>query len=386
MPLESTASSLEYSVEYREPIPFGDAHLGEYQDASDWQHSSAAFGGFDTASFSVTDYLPVLEDWFENGLGRHIIATDQNNEVFWEGFVDQVTLSIAGLEVTRGPLMNVGNFVELNFNAFDYSYTVPIPGIKKKTGSAENQDSQERYGIVYKLLSATGVSDASALLIRDTYLVENQEPALTGNFSFGAGDDYSMRVDCKGFLHWLNYPYNNVSPGFINISQKIQDVLGDDPNNIISSDYTGIATNAYPVPFYDIDDSIAEDVIKGLVAQGDINDTRYVFGIYEGRRAVYQPAPDYLSYTMALRDSSRKVYDLSSAEVPAWQIRPGNWIKFTDFLPGFIARRNDLRLDPRNLFIERVEFSAPNLFNLTSGKTTRLEQKLGKFGLSGVFA
>ena len=385
MNLVSTVSSLEYTVEVREPIPFGDAHLADIQDATDWSHTISTFGGFDTASFSVTDYPSVLEDWFENGIGRHILAYDQDNVLFWEGFVDSVALSIGGLQVTRGPLMDIGNFVSLDFASFDFGYTPPIPGIKKNTGTADNFDSQERYGLVYKLLSATGVTDANALQLRDTYLSENQEPSITSTFNFGA-DDFLLTVDCKGFLHWLNYPYNNVSPGFTNISTKLADVLGDDPNSIISTDYSDITTNAAIVPFWDIDDAIAKDVVKELVAQGDASNRRYVFGIYDGRKAYYAPVPTTVDYFMSLRDISRKVYDPAGSAVHPWRIRPGKWIKFTDFIPGFIARRDDLRLDPRNLFIESIEFSAPNSFNLTGGKTTKLKQKMARLGLSGIFA
>ena len=383
--LPTKASSLGFTIAYSETIPLGGKFLGSFQSLESWRHTSQAFGGFDTASFSVVDYQTALEDWFENGIGRHIQAFDQDNSLFWEGFVDQVGLSIGGLQVTRGPLMNIGNFVELDFASFDFGYTPPIPGIKKNTGTAENTDSQERYGIVYKLLSATGVSDANALQLRDTYLSENQEPALTSNFSFSA-DDFLLTVECKGYMHWLNYPYNNVSPGFTNIAAKLADVLGDDPNSIISADYSDITPNAAIVPFWDIDDQVAKDVVKELVAMGDASDRRYVFGVYDGRKAYYAPAPTTIDYTMSLRDTARKVYDIAGNAVHPWRIRPGKWIKYTDFIPGFIAPRDDLRLDPRNLFIESVEFTAPNSFNLTGGKTTKLEQKMARLGLSGIFA
>ena len=383
--LPGKASSLGFTVVYRESVPLGDKSLGSFDSLESWRHTTAAFGGFDTASFSVVDYQTVLEDWFENGIGRHVLAYDQDNVLFWEGFVDSVTMSIGGFQATRGPLMNIGNFVSLDFASFDFGYTPPIPGIKKNTGLADNFDSQERYGIVYKLLSATGVTDANALQLRDTYLSENQEPSITSTFNFGA-DDFLLTVDCKGFLHWLNYPYNNVSFGFTNISTKIADILGDDPNGIISADYSDITENVAVVPFWDIDDAIAKDVIKEQVAMGDASDRRYVFGIYDGRKAFYAPVPTTIDYFMSLRDISRKVYDAAGSAVHPWRIRPGKWIKFTDFIPGFIARRDDLRLDPRNLFIESIEFSAPNSFNLTGGKTTKLEQKMARLGLSGIFA
>jgi hypothetical protein len=383
--LPSQASSLGFTVAYHETVPLGGKYLGAFDSIASWHHTTQAFGGYDTAAFTVTDYPAVLEDWFENGIGRHIVAYDEDTQPFWEGFVDQVTLSIGGLQVTRGPLMNVGNFVELDFASFDFGYTPPIPGIKKSTGSAENQDSQERYGIIYKLLSATGINDANALQLRDTYLSENQEPTITSNFAFSS-DDFQLSIECKGYLYWLNYPYNNVTVGFTNLSNKLKDVLGDDPNGIISSDYSDIETNVVQLPWWDIDDSIAKDVVKALVAMGDASNRRYVFGIYDDRKAFYAPAPTTINYTMALRDISRKVYDAAGNAVPPWRIRPGRWVKFTDFIPGFIARRDDLRLDPRNLFIESIEYTAPNLFNLTGGKTTKLEQKMARLGLSGIFA
>src|SRR5690606_13497791 len=100
----------------------------------------------------------------------------------------------------------------------------------------------------------------------------------------------------------------------------------------------------------------------------------------------YGPVPDFISYKFKLRDASRQVFDLSDNLVPPWRIRPGRWIQFTDFMLGSIPSITRLREDLRNLFIETVEFTAPNIFNLSGGKVTKFEQKLAKLGLSGVAA
>lgn len=381
----SSGSAQGILVLYHEPLVRGGTYLGSFDSLDSWHHTIEAFGGFDSAEFNISAPEMELWDWFENGIGRHIMAIDDGGETIWEGFVNEIAISVGGYAVTKGPLLNIGNAVAINFSTFDFGFTPPIPGVRKFIDAVPHEESQRRYGIVYKLLSAVGISDANALQLLETYLEENHEPENSASFSF-SDTETSLTVYCRGYFHWLQYPYNNVSPGFTNIGDKIRDILSNDPNGIISTDFSNVAPNTAVVPFWEISEQEAKEAIRGYVIQGDASNQRYIFGIYEERKAHYGPVPDFISYKFKLRDASRQVFDLSDNLVPPWRIRPGRWIQFTDFMLGSIPSITRLREDPRNLFIETVEFTAPNILNLSGGKVTKFEQKLAKLGLSGVAA
>lgn len=383
MSVPSRYRSSGISVNFYTSVIQNATYIGQYDDVANYSHTIQAFGGFDTASFEVVTSIAETEDWFENGLGRIVKAFDETGRVIWEGFVDKVTVNESGLEVSRGPLLDIGNAVNLWYSTFDFGTDPPIPGIRDDTGIGEAAASQAKYGIVYKILSAAGVSAGNAVQLRNTYLAEHSLPVVTSSFSFSS-TPYSLQIECRGFMHWLTFPYSKLSPGFTTVSEKIKDLLSADPNGLISTDYTHIQDNAYILPFWENDTQPAIGILKGMVALGDASDNRYLFGIYNDRVAYYNTAPNTIEYTMRLTDPSRTIYNASDSVVEPWEVRPAQWIKFNDFLPGVMQEGITLREDPRNMFIEAVEFTAPIQIALVGGKTTKLEQKLAQLGLAGI--
>ena len=75
--------------------------------------------------------------------------------------------------------MNIGNKVALVYSTVDTSVTPPAVGVRKKTAYANDTASQGRYGIIEKVLSSGGSTDANATNIRDTYIAENAEAETT---------------------------------------------------------------------------------------------------------------------------------------------------------------------------------------------------------------
>lgn len=376
--------SSDLTIHFYHSLVTGGQVIGSYSDMTEWQHTIQAFGGFWEGSFSRQMSIEEMQDWFENGLGRQIIVTDHELTVLWEGFVDQVSVSIAGLEVSRGPLTDVANRVDVVYSTFDGAFTPPIPGIRAKAGAVANTVSQDVFGVFSRIYSAAGLTAVNAAQLRDVFIDEHKDPEITSSFSF-SGQGTNVEVKCKGYVQLMHYPFNKLAPGFVNLSTKITDVLIDEPNNFISRDFSHIITNTTQMIRWENDDADALSVIKGLVAQGDNANLRYLFGIYENRQAYYYPAPDTtIDYRMKLTDPSRTIYDTATNIIYPWKIRPGKWLTFDDFFPGFIPFNSDLRSDPRNLFIESVAFHTPNDYTLTGGKVTKFEQKLARFGIAGI--
>lgn len=381
----SRQQSMGLTLSINQPLVLGGEHLFDLRDSVDrFGQTLQAFGGFERASFSLAEHDAVMFDWFENGLGRHIVARDERLETTWEGFVNEISISQGGLQLTRGPLTGITNRVQAAYSAIDATTDPPTLGIRKKTSTVEDANSQAFYGIWPVVLSLAGVTDDNADVLRDTRLAEYAYPETTSSFS-RSGGVASLRIEALGYMSALGYPYNyTAAGGTVALSTQLQRVIQADPNGWISTDFGNVASNSMAVSQWQNDDALAKSLIKGLTAMGDAAATRYLFGIYDDRKAYYGPMPTDWAYEMRLSDPRRVIRNKAGGEVQPWAIRPGQWIFFSDFLSGRIDEAStDLRHDPRMVFIETVGFDMPDVLLINGGKVGTLAQKLAQFGLSG---
>jgi hypothetical protein len=70
--------------------------------------------------------------------------------------------------------------------------------------------------------------------------------------------------------------------------------------------------------------------------------------------------------------------------VRPWLVRPGKWLFLNDFLVGKPVSTT-LRSDPRNLFIEQVNYTLPYSLSLSGGRLTQLGQVLSQISMGGIF-
>ena len=357
--------------------------IGREVDA--YQHTIAALGGYDSASFTINDRLDRLEDWLDR-LGYHVEVYNPDLVLIWEGFINRVSLNLGGLAVVRGNLTDIGNRVTCVYSTVDTSTTEPTIGMREPTTVANDTTSQGRYGIIQKILSVGGATQVTAEQIRDTWLNENKEPETSQSYSSGGGQT-TVSVECAGYNKWLDlYAYNQIaSTGTLNVSTAIQNVLAADVNGLFSTDYTRITANTLQTQQYVNDDDTAWAYIKYLVSQGDAADNRYLFGIYAGRRAVYEVQPTDTAYLQRITDNRQDVETPTGQIVKPWDVLPGRWLLYPDFLVGRITPSNK-RDDSRYEFIERVTFTAPWSLSHTGSKASTLPQKLAKLGLGGTGA
>ena len=132
--------------------------VGEFsREVEQYQHTIAALGGYDSASFSINDRQEKLEDWLDR-VGYHVEVYNPDLILIWEGFIDSVALNLGPLAITRGELTDIGNRVQCIYSAVDTTTTPPTMGMRIKTAVADNATSQLRYGIIEKLLSVGGAT------------------------------------------------------------------------------------------------------------------------------------------------------------------------------------------------------------------------------------
>jgi hypothetical protein len=285
--------------------------------------------------------------------------------------------------------MNVANRVTTIYSTIDPT-TNTVIGTRAKTTVSNDTTSQGLYGIIQKVLSVGGATAVTAAQIQSTYLKENAYPETSRSLNLGTdsgnNSGVTVTIDCLGYYHWLNlYAYNQtVVTGTINASDKIIAIINAQLNSIIT-DTTNILSNTVQVTAFENDDYTAYNILQEAVSMGDASDNRWVFGVYQNRKAFYNQMSSTVDYILHLMDSSQKVETPIGAEIYPWNILPGKWLMFPDFLIGRTSETNP-RYDPRCMFIEDVTYTMPWGLALNGGKTATLAQKLAKLGLAGVGA
>jgi hypothetical protein len=351
-----------------------------------WSHTIDMTSGYAQASLDMQTTREDIEDWLEFGLGRHIVLYNEAGVIIWEGFVNRVEAGLGPLSYSTGALIDIGNIVNVVYTPVDVTVDPPTRGSTTSTISVANDDSILRFGAIEKTLSAGECTDGDADQYRDTWIATNAWPQPTKDISLGGGE-FSLKVELLGYAAFLNLVgYYNDSIAFTTLSQKLADVLAADINGMFSTDYSGIDENLYLVPEAEglSTQRMMWDVVKSLVALGDVNDARYAFGIYAGRRARYFQIPtNTITYRARLDDPSQSVFNVDmSAVVRPWNILPGRWLQYTDMLSGKVPPAS-LFEDQRAVLIEEVKFSFPWGLQIRGGSASPVAQLVAKLGYNG---
>lgn len=358
-------------------------HVKWAEEISSYDHSIVAMGGFDTASFGIALGNLDYQYWFENGLGYHVEMRDETYGVVWEGRVNQINIELGGFSHSRGPLLEVSNRLSVVYDRVESYSTTTVPQSQGRmvTAVGESADSQSLYGICYGQYAAKSVTDTIATQIRDKYLQEYRWPKETKQLAIGAGGPAAMTFECLGYSHWLNYPYTNSTGGTTPASTRIAAILNAGPNGFFASQI--ITTNALAVASLTRENADAWGLIKEVCSMGDAAFNRYLFGVYEERQCRYEAVGTTISYEQSLFNRPEVLFEKGQGYIQPWQARPGKWLLVTDLLPGSFANELTPAQDPRTMFVESVQYTAPRGLTMQGGKANRLDQMLAQYGLSG---
>ena len=353
-----------------------------------YQHNIEAVGGYWSSQFTIRGGRYLADDWLQDGLGRHIIVHDGALVTIWEGFVNKLTVNYGPLAVTRGPLMDVANRVLVLYSAIEYDEdNNPVVGTRVASDAEDDADSIDQWGIGVKVLSTGGAEEGDAEAIRDTYLAEHAQPETSKDWRSDSSRDTSVTVDCLGYVHFLSrWAYNTTTVGTRTATSKIEAVLAGNPHIAdVPFNTDHIDTNPLTVPALEQDYNLAWNVIKGIVARGGTSQERWLFGVYDDLNVYYEAAPTTIEYQQRLSQPKPTVERIGGDEVYPWNVLPGKWLMFPDFLIGQAAEL-DLKDDPRAMFIERVRFTAPDSLSLDGGKQGTVSALVAQLGLSGIGA
>jgi hypothetical protein len=333
--------------------------------------------------------MAVIYDWIEKGLGRDVEMFDGGGQTVYNGFVNKITCNFGAVSVSRGPLVNIANRVSAMYvPIIDETVAPPILGQRTETTIAEDTISQAKYGIVEKVLSIGNALDVDADSIRDLYLAENKDPESTQQVSMGGGGgDIGLTLECSGYIDWLElFVFNDVTtPLSVELTTKILSILTAEQavNGIFSTNVSGVDFNGVLTSSYEAENRTAMAIIKAILAHGDINDARWLFGVYANRMVHYSIMPSTVEYLHTIRTRNQEITRPDESKVEPWSVLPGKWLFMPDLLP-LHTDPDELRLDPRALFIESVTYTAPYGLQINGAKVNTLNQRLARLGLSGI--
>jgi len=370
------------SVNAYDPLVRGDFSYQQRLIPDRYDHTISAFGGYDSASMTLGVTRTEAEDWLESGLMRHIVVRASALDVIWEGFVDEIRVNMGPLTVTYGPLLAMGNRVYVTYAPTTEGSYYSAYGSTDVLVQSDDTESQARFGVFPIVISGGNLDAAAATYLQGTYLEDNRWPKLTQTWTTGSNQPVQITLNCKGYMHLLNYPYLGAFP-ITTAPNIIIDVLASTPNfswlsygydNVDTSNMIQVWTQTQQIP-------LGLSVIQGAVAMGDWTGARWLFYVLNDRQAYYHAAPTEVEYRAYLEHGGLIISSSSAAEIEPHRVLPGRWMAFDDFLVG----RNALAVssDPRMMFIEKVAYRAPFGLQLTGGTTDEINQVMAQLGLGG---
>jgi hypothetical protein len=385
--ISSKFSAKGLSLRVSIPLVQGDSVIGNYSDiVNDYSHVISASGGYLSSSFSMVGNNEFIEDWLQNGLGRDIKVFNPQLNTIWEGFVNQVDINMGGATFSRGPLTNLANRVSAVYTPIiDGDVDPPITGTATETTIGEDLDSQYKYGIWEKLLNIGTVTLSDAYFIQDLYLVENSYPDGNPSLSISGSGELNVSISCRGYVDFLDYIYNYITDHIsIYLSEVIKNILGDDPNDVISTFYDRIEENLYIKDPWTEDNKTAKSLIDEVLAYGGGNDDRWTFGIYKDRKAIYEAIPTDVEYIYYKTGITQQIESINGSIIEPWDVLPCKWVAIPTFLSSMGIKVEDMRNDPRVFFAEEVNFTAPDQVNISGAKVSKLNQYMAKLGLGNL--
>lgn len=388
MSLPTSFESLGISINITEPLVKTNRAFRSFDlvhRINSYSHEINIFGGFISATMAFFASVNEADEWYSEGLGRHVLVYGSNLNVIFEGFVDQIDYQIGDLTTGIGPLSSIGNRVLAVYTPIIDPGPPPIMGTKTETPLVNDITSQGRYGIWEKDLSGGNAYPAEIEAARDTYLLENKWPQTTEQRVTPLNNQQAqITLNCKGYIEWLNaYPFVDTTSGTVTVSTLIASVFGADTNSIFSTNLGNIASILTLTSGYQADYKKALDVIRAALNIGDAAFGRLTFQVLENRVPFLKSLPSDTAYVNRIITAGRSIETVNGAIVYPWDVRPGQWLLIPDFLVGRINTTYK-REDPRYIMIESVRYTAPWDLEVNGAKINTLPQYLEQYGLGGL--
>ena len=305
---------------------------------SAYDHEITTEHGFDRATVTFTVNRKDVSGWLNRGLGMDIDVRGPSGVQVWNGYVDSVDSHEGARKVTVGRMSELGNRILVSYAIIIEGGDEPIIGEQVYTEDVNDTESQDRYGVWEKVISGGTRTQSEAEQIRDTVLAKYAYPVTS--YDIGAAGALSITLKCLGYHRWLEaFTYNSTDNDEVTTSGKVILILTAESlvNNILSTDYTRIATSSAYVGTFEDQNRTGLTIVKEAAAFGDASNNTWTFGIYEDRQAVFDIIPSTIEYAHR-RGIGPTVERLGGGNIDPWRVRPGQWLFMPDIILGGESR------------------------------------------------
>lgn len=331
----------------------GSAFYGDLDyHARSYRRSTRAVGGYWTGGFQITAETmgrSDLQDFYDNMLGCRIVESTYGI-TSWEGYIIEMYLGQDGSTFKRSLAQN--EF----FNRLWVIYS-DATGARIATARADNDDSQDEYGITTNVVSIGESKTAAAAALRDTYIAEYGWPrsrevgTVEVTENVGAVGDDVLQVVVAGYWHTMNWEYQIYS-SVLGASALLTALIGDTAYitaGRIETNADSSVVNCYPLP------RRRGDLVAGVINQGDSSGNRWRGGVYAGREFVYEQAETDWTY----QKNGPHILDKAGATPVLSMVQPG-FLMFNANAPTGSQPPGTSNVwdDPRYRYVEEVEYIA----------------------------
>ncbi len=221
-------------------------------------------------------------------------------------------------------------------------------GIRKETPWQQDDDSIAEFGTQEEQVVVGGMTDTEALDWQDQILLAMAWPRTFIDVNASPAGD-GLKIECNGYVTTLSNT-TTVAGGVKECSQHITDLL-------LHSEFItagAIEANAAEMYVDEVDPNRLWDSIQMVMDRGGTSGTRYIGGVYAGRKFDYGPRPATVKYLYR----RGKFYNPDNSEAYAECMMPGivyndGWPQTT---PATMIVRTSFEDDPRYVYVSAWEF------------------------------
>ena len=288
----------------------------------------------------------VIAESTENTAGQRVMSTYIGDDNLYTG---NITVQFICTTATGEAYGDGGVFQEAPARA--------------ETSWQGNTTSSADYGLIEDVLLEAGMSDAAANALVATELAERAwiqtQPASEFKVAPVDAPD-SLKLTWLGYVFTLRNKYTNES-GVANASTHVTNVITD-------SEFVTAGTISANAMGYYIDERAplrGWEAIHEITRAGDASGARWNCGVYGGRMFDYNAADLSVRYRMR----GGLLYNIAGGAMEPWFMLPGV-VRMDDMIITAVGA-GATRDDPRNVFIEEVEFSVADWIDNGSGLILR---------------
>ena len=340
------------------------------QGIGTYTHETTLVGGYRSANFSFNSSNVLAEDWFHNGIGRHISIYSKNGNKVWEGIVNSVLLNVGSRALKIGPLLDISNRINVGFQHPNYN----IPGdtnagLYDETGWSVNGESQTRYGVLEELISGGSGELIPMKVLRNNRLITLAYPKLSESLSSSSDAlGISISIECVGYIRLLEKQVYNKGweEGLddVDLSDKIRFILNENQffigNKILRRDLQDIGFDVSPIETNNrtawgiISDHVSKSPTPDNIVCGIFEDMSFQLGIIETNTTYWR------------RAGGTTIFDGSQNKIENSELVPGKLMTMLDFSAPMQYRISSVKYDMNGDSVS-INFHEGSLRTILSG-------------------